>query len=172
MRTTFGFHQRVQHIVWSGLLLLISTSCTPSDSPSDDAEGEPTPEPGPSLRKTTWSSYLFEHSDPRVSADTVLFFNVETQQEGRVTGWFWHIWGDLSLDGYEVPENQVVALEGTYTWERHLVLTGSLYGHTAQLDALIWESGDVAELTLTLDTDQYEKFSYWSVTDYVTVYPD
>ncbi|MFM7200104.1 MAG: hypothetical protein ACKO6N_04875, partial [Myxococcota bacterium] len=113
MGTPHGFHQRVQRMGWSGLLLLISMSCTSSSSPSEDSDGEPTPEPGPSLRKTTWSSYFSEQLDPRVSADTVLFFNVETQEDGKVTGWFWHIWGELYIGGYEVPTQQVVALEGT-----------------------------------------------------------
>lgn len=159
------------HWLTSLSLLLSVVACSPSDVPLEEPEEEPTQEPGPPLRKTTWSAYITEDLDPMVSSDTVVYFNIETQENGKITGWLWHIWGDLEIGGYEVPENQVIALEGTYTWERHLVVSGSLYGHTATLDALIFESGHIAEVTLRLDTDQYEWWGYFSTNDYVTVNP-
>lgn len=143
-------------------------------APEEESQGpvEPTPEPGPSLRKTTWTTMFYEKNDPLIQGDTVFFMNVETQEDGKVTGWFWHIWGELYVGGYDVPTQQVVALEGTYSWERQLVLTGSLYGHTARLEGLIWEEAVAMDVVLTLDTDAYELVDIFVPTDYVTVYPD
>jgi len=153
------------------LSLVSLLACSPAEAPPSLSEDEPTQEPGPDLRKTTWGANIREELDPLVQADTVLFFNVETQENGQVTGWIWHTWGYLIIGGYEVPEREVVALEGTYTWERHLRMTGFLFGHTASIDAEIWEEGFVAEVVLTIDEDAYDWYSHFTHRDYVAVHP-
>ena len=162
--------QPFQRMLWLASLCLFA--CDASEPVEEGSDlSEPTPEPSPSLRKTTWATFMTEEVDPTVQAMTCLFINVETQENGRITGWIWHTWGELTIDGYEVPEREVVALEGTYDWERHLTLRGSLYGHTAILDGFVWEQGQLLELELTLDDGVYEWASTFTPHDYVTVNP-
>lgn len=154
------------------LLQLAFSGCTPEQATDEKPDTvETTPLPGPPLRKTTWRSLFVEQDSPYVSAVTTLFFNIETQEDGVVTGWLWHIWGELYIGGYEVPPNQVVEIEGTYTWDRHLIIRGSLYGHTAQIDGVVTEDALGFDAVITLDTDAYRLVDSFIASDYVTVYP-
>lgn len=154
------------------LLHMAVSGCTPEQATDEKPDMvETTPVPGPPLSKTTWSSLFVEQDSPVVHALTVLFFNIETQEDGVVTGWIWHIWGELYIGGYEVPPNQVVEIEGTYTWDRHLIISGSLYGHTAQIDGVVTEDATGFDAVITIDTDAYRLVDSFIASDYVTVYP-
>lgn len=154
------------------LLYLAFGGCAPEQVADEEPDPvETTPLPGPPLSKTTWSSLFVEQDSPVVNALTVLFFNIETQEDGVVTGWIWHIWGELYIGGYEVPPNQVVEIEGTYTYDRHLIISGSLYGHTAQIDGIVTEDATGLDAVITIDTDAYRLVDSFIASDYVTVYP-
>lgn len=135
-----------------------------------DQVDSPTPLPGPDIRTTTWSASFSTGIDPLVEGHTSLYMNTETVEDGRVTGWFWHAYGELSVDGIEVPPRECIKLTGTYDGSK-LLLEGWLAGHVLRLDGDVTYPSLRAHTFLTLDDDLYIFETSFDITEYWPVTP-
>jgi hypothetical protein len=132
-----------------------------SDVPSSDHEevSTPTPPPGPNIDKTTWCDPLYEVNNDLVQADTLLFYNIDSQQGTVLKGLVYHLDGTLVLDGYEAPTGVGWEVNGTYGPNAHVVLDSEFYGHTLHFEGDLDTAYNLLKGTLDLDNGAYTKYA-------------